>query len=184
MVLKDAEQRAIEKDDLFADLISRYWFSDNIDVPEGLAASQPQRMARSYGANLNLARIRLDNDRTREALPLLKKAAALDSKSSDPYDWMAEAYRKLREWPAALNAADTAIRLHNDDGDAYFHRACVLARLGRRTEAMTALKRALELDEGFEELLADEEDLKSLAMLPEFKKLLPKSEPPAKKPER
>ena len=129
-VLKDAEQHAIEKDDLFANLISRYWFIDNIEIPEGLAASQPQRMAQSFGANLNLARIRIDNDRPREALPLLKKAAALDSKSSDPYDWMAEAYRKLREWPAALNAADTAVRLDNEDADGYYHRACALARAG------------------------------------------------------
>jgi tetratricopeptide (TPR) repeat protein len=141
-------------------------------------------MAQSFGANLNLARMRIDNDRPREALPLLKKAAALDVKSSDPYDWMAEAYRKLREWPAALNAADTAIRLDNEDADGYYHRACALARLGRRADALTALKRAIELDDGYEDLLQDEEDLKSLATLPEFKKLLPKSEPPLAKPER
>jgi len=183
-VLKDAEQHAIEKDDLFANLISRYWFIDNIEIPEALAANQPQRMAQSFGANLNLARIRIDNDRPREALPLLKKAAALDSKSSDPYDWMAEAYRKLREWPAALNAADTAIRLDNEDADGYYHRACALARLGRHVEAMTALKRAIELDDGYGDLLQDEADLKSLATLPEFKKLLPKSAPPLPKPER
>jgi len=102
----------------------------------------------------------------------LKKAAALDSKSSDPYDWMAEAYRKLREWPAALNAADTAIRLDHEDADGYYHRACALARLGRRADALTALKRAIELDDGYEDLLQDEEDLKALATLPEFIKLL------------
>jgi tetratricopeptide (TPR) repeat protein len=182
LVLRDAEQHAIEPGDLFANLLSRYWFSDNADVPEALAASQPQRMAQSYGANLNLARIRIDNDHPREALPLLKKAVALNSKSSDPYDWMAEAYRKLREWPAALTAADTAIRLDGEDADAYFHRACVLARLGRRVEALTALKRAIELDEGYEDLLTDEADLKSLATLPEFKKLLPRSEKPNRAP--
>jgi tetratricopeptide (TPR) repeat protein len=177
-VLKDAEPRVTDKDDLFADLISRFWFSDKIDVPEELAASQPQRMAQSSEANLYLARIRIANKHPREALPLLKKAAALDTKSPDPYDLMAEAFRNLREWAAALNAADTAIRLNGEDADAYYHRACALARLGRRVDAITALKRAVELDEEYADELAEEEDLKSLTTLPEFKKLLPKSPQP------
>ena len=56
------------------------------------------------------------------------------------------------------------------------------ARPARRRH--DALKRAIELDDGYEDLLQDEADLKSLATLPEFKKLLPKSEPPLPKPER
>jgi tetratricopeptide (TPR) repeat protein len=177
-LLKDAEQRVTDKDDLFADLISRFWFSDKIDVPEELAASQPQRMAHSSEANLYLARIRIANKHPREAFPLLKKAAALDTKSPYPYDLMAEAFRNLREWAAALNAADSAIRLNGEDADAYYHRACALARLGRRVDAITALKRAVELDEEYADELAEEEDLKSLTALPEFKKLLPKSPQP------
>jgi len=59
-VLDDAAKRTSDKDDLFANLIRRFWFDDNPDLPEGLAASQPQRMAQSAAANLNLARIRID----------------------------------------------------------------------------------------------------------------------------
>ncbi len=144
-------------------------------MPEGLAASQPQRMAQSKQANLYLARIRLDHDHAAEALPLLKKAAALDRTLSDPYDVMAEAYRKLHQWGAALTAADTAIRLSNDDSEAHFERACALARLGRRNEAIAALKRAIELNAELADSLEDEDDLKPLITLPEFKKLLPKT---------
>lgn len=174
-VLDEAAKRTEDKDDLFANLISRFWLSDQTDVPEGLAASQPQRMAQSQQANLYLARIRLDHDHAAEALPLLKKAAALDRTLSDPYDVMAEAYRKLHQWGAALTAADTAIRLSSDDSEAHFERACALARLGRRNEAIAALKRAIELNAELADSLEDEEDLKPLVTLPEFKKLLPKT---------
>lgn len=177
-VLDDAAKRTTDKDDLFASLIGRFWFDENPEVPEGLAASQPQRMAQSAPANLSLARIRIDHDHPREALPLLRKAATLNSKLSDPYDLMAEAFRKLHDWTAALKAADTAIRLGADDSEGYYQRACALARLGRRTEAIAALKRAVELDEDLADSLADEEDLKPLASLPEFKKLLPKENQP------
>jgi len=109
---------------------------------------------------------------------LLKKAATLDKKSSDSYDLMATAYRTLHDWAAALNAAYAAIRLSNKDSAAYYERACALARLGRRNDALAALKRAIELDEDLADSLEDEEDLKPLATLPEFKKLLPKREQP------
>ena len=177
-VIDAAAKQTPDKDDLFADLIARFWFDEQTDVPEGLAASQPQRMAQSAGANLKLARIRLDHDHAREALPLLKKAATLDKKSSDSYDLMATAYRKLHDWTAALNAAETAIRLSREDAEAHYERACALARLGRRNEALAALKRAIELDEDIADSFEDEEDLKPLATLPEFRKLLPKREQP------
>jgi tetratricopeptide (TPR) repeat protein len=108
----------------------------------------------------------------------LRKAAALNSKLADPYDLMAEAFRKLHDWTAALNAADTAIRLGADDSEGYYQRACALARLGRRNEAMAALKRAVELDEDLSDSLEDEEDLKPLATLPEFKRLISRSNQP------
>jgi len=177
-VLDEAPKQTDDKDDLFADLLSRFWSNEQSDVAEGLAASQPQRMARSKQANLSLARMRLDHGHAREALPLLKKAAALDRTSSDTYDAMAEAYRTVHEWAAALTAADTAIRLSNEDAEAHFERACALARLGRKNEALTALKRAIALDDELGVSLENEEDLKPLATLPEFKKLLPTPEKP------
>ena len=83
---------------------------------------------------------------------------------------MAVVYRKLRQWTAALNAADVATMLNAENADAHYNRACALARLGRANEAIAALKRYIELDEDAD--FESEEDLKPLARLPAFKKLL------------
>jgi tetratricopeptide (TPR) repeat protein len=175
-IIDEAARRTGLKDDLFATLLFRFSSDETTELPEGLAASEPQRMAQSLSANLVLARIRVDHKQALRALPLLKRAVSLDNKSSEPYALMAEAYRQLRHWTAALNAANTAITLSDQDGDAHYERACVLAKLGRRGEAMTALKRAVELRATLAELVEGEADLKSLATLPEFKKLIPKLE--------
>jgi tetratricopeptide (TPR) repeat protein len=178
VVIDDAAKQTGDESDLFADLISRFWFDDTVDIAEGLANSQPRRMTTSARANLVLGSIRVDYGRVREALPLLKKAAKLDPKTSDPHAAMARAYRKLHLWTLALNAADSALRLNKEDADAHYQRACALARLGRKPAALAALKRAIELDEEYQEDLKDEEDLKPLAASPEFKKLLtPASQP-------
>ncbi|HEX6187168.1 MAG TPA: transglutaminase domain-containing protein [Pyrinomonadaceae bacterium] len=177
-VIDEAGKRTGDKEDLFAELLSRYWFTQEADVPEALAASQPQRMAQSARANVSLARIRLNHERTREAIPLLKKAAALNPKSSEAYEMLAEAYRGMRDWASALAAADTAIRIDPEDAYGHYERACALARLWRARGALAALKRAVELDEDLKEALAEEDDLKSLSRLPEFKKLLPPPAPP------
>jgi tetratricopeptide (TPR) repeat protein len=93
---------------------------------------------------------------------------------------LAALYRKQSRWPAALKAANTAITLNAEDSEAYYQKACVLARLGRIKEAMAALTKSVELDDSQVYYLKDVEDLKPLAGLPEFKKLLPPDETPAK----
>ncbi len=160
-------------DEMFAELFKRFYLSeDRESVAERLAEAQPERMAKNANANTYLAGIRLDADRARDALPLLKKAISIDAKDISSHILMASAYRKLRDWQAALAAADTACKIDEEDSEAHYHRACALARLGRKKEAIAALKRAIELDDYEAEDLSGEEDLKPLANLPEFKKLI------------
>jgi tetratricopeptide (TPR) repeat protein len=71
-----------------------------------------------------------------------------------------------------LRAAQQAIAIDDSDGDARYELACALARLGRIKEAMTTLEKALETSPDHVLWLADEADLKPLAHLPAFKKLL------------
>ncbi|HJQ68373.1 MAG TPA: transglutaminase domain-containing protein [Blastocatellia bacterium] len=163
-------------DELFAGVISRFYLSEGRDAAaERFAAFQPERMATNASANSYLAAIRLRADRARDALPLIKKAISLDPKAVTSHNLMALAYRKLRDWPAALAAADAACKIDEEDSEAHYHRACALARLGRKKEAIAALKRAIEIDE-FLTVDLSEEDLKPLATLPEFKKLVQESQ--------
>jgi tetratricopeptide (TPR) repeat protein len=170
--LDKAPKDGSEGQDMFASLLRELGRATRGDIAEELAATQPERMARSVAANLSLAHIRVAADRQREALPLLKKALQLDPKSVDAYDEMAVAYRKMQDWRAALAAADAALKISDEDMDAHFSRACALARMGRLNEALTALKRSIELDEDDALDFASEEDLKPLARLPAFKKLV------------
>ncbi len=181
--------RGDSKDEMFAS----FMFAD-LETPgasdraEGMAAAAPDRLAGNYRANLNLARVRVNADRARDALPLLKRAIELDPKSSVPHTLMNAAYRKLHNFLAALKAADAGIALDEKDSEAYYGRACALAQLHRPAEAIAALKKALELDDEsyISEEIENEADLKPLTALSGFKKLieeLKKSEDePAKKP--
>jgi tetratricopeptide (TPR) repeat protein len=167
--------RGTSKDELFAQLF--YATKDDreaVQRVEALAAAAADRLVKNSTANLRFAWVRIADGRFIEALPLLKTAAALDPKNAEPHVTMAEAYRKLQNWQSALKAGDTAIRLDADSADAYFHKACALAQLRRPAESIVALKKAIELDEDlmFTEDLEAEEDLKPLARLPAFKKIV------------
>ncbi|HWO00496.1 MAG TPA: transglutaminase domain-containing protein [Blastocatellia bacterium] len=185
--IDQSKGRGASKDEAFSHLIlGGYGQPGSAERAEGLAAAAPERLAASFRANLNLASVRINDGRAAEALPLLKRAAELDPKNAEPHNSMAEAYRKLHNWPAALRSADQAIKLDDKGGEAQFHRACALAQLHRTTEAIAALRKAVELDDElmFTDDLAEEQDLKPLAALAAFKKLVEETkrseqEPPA-----
>lgn len=176
LVIDDADKKASADDDLFGGLMSRLYFTEDKTIPEELARSQPRRMQKSPVANLYLAYVHLENGNSPQAIPLLKKAAAL-KKWAEPYGAMASAYRRLRNWTAALNAADTAVKIDAKYSKGHFERACALARLGRIREALTSLEKAVELDDDLADTIGEEADLKVLASKPAFKKLLPVPEP-------
>lgn len=171
-VLNEADKAASAEDDLFGDLMLQLYFGEDQVAAEGLALSQPQRMEKSPHANYYLGLVRMDNGKSLQAIPLLKKAAALKKDWSEPYGAMARAYRNLRNWPAALNAADMAIRADPEDSDGHFNRACALARLRRLAEALKSLAKAVELDPDLPEMIGEEADLKVLAANPAFTKLM------------
>jgi tetratricopeptide (TPR) repeat protein len=164
-------------DVLFADLFQNLYDNDRETVVEGLAAAKPERLNRNVDALITLAEIRVDGGKAGDALPLLKRAVQLAPRHGGAHDAMALAYRTLANWQAALVEADAAIKINAEDGTAHFHRACALAQLGRKTQAIAALKRAIEIDSEVADLLEDTDDLKPLAQMPEFKKLIaPKPE--------
>ena len=171
-LIDEADKKAGDEDDFFGDLMGQLYFDDDKSIPEGLALSQRRRMDKSPRANLWLAYVRLENGRSLQAIPLLKHAALLKKDWPEVYGALAQSYRKLRNWTAALNSAETAIKISAEYSDGHFQRACALARLGRIKAALQSLEKAVELDPDLPETIRDEVDLRVLASQPAFKKLL------------
>ncbi|HJS23544.1 MAG TPA: transglutaminase domain-containing protein [Pyrinomonadaceae bacterium] len=169
-----AEKAADDEPDIFGSAMENLTYTENLTYGDKFAASEPLRMKTSARANLALGEIYLENGRYARALQLFSKAAQLDKESATPHILLATVHRKQFRWTAALNAAQQAIALEPDAGQAHYQRACALARLRRIKEAMAALEKAVELDGAIAFWIDNEDDLKTLASLPAFKKLLPK----------
>ncbi|HEU4390826.1 MAG TPA: transglutaminase domain-containing protein, partial [Blastocatellia bacterium] len=184
-VIDESKGRGADREEMFANLFFELSGEpENARLTEELALAAPERLAKNFRANVNLALVRIESGRFADALPLLRRAVDLDPKSAEPHCSMANAFRKLRNWTAALKSADLAIKLDPEDPESHFHRACALAQMRRPAEAIAALKKAVELDEEMEftEGFEKEEDLKPLASSPAFKKLVKETtaeEPPA-----
>jgi tetratricopeptide (TPR) repeat protein len=189
------EARGPTKDDLFSALFVEFYLNDDtLPQAEELAGAAPERMRKNAAANNHLGSLRLRAGKAAAAIPLFTRAIELEPEESDHHSCLAECHRKLRNWPAALKAADKALELDAENTDALFERACALAQLKRPMEAVAALRKAFDLDD--EAFMADdlekEEALKPLARLRGFRKLvedvrkLEEGEetpaPPAKKP--
>ncbi|HEX5889107.1 MAG TPA: transglutaminase domain-containing protein [Pyrinomonadaceae bacterium] len=163
--------------DLFGMVFQDLMSSDEVEPMAKFAASEPARMKTSMLANYSLGYAYMEANRYVEAERLFITAAQIDKKSSNPHVSLAVLYRKQSRWPAALKAANQAISIDAEDSEAYYQKACALARLGRIKEAMAALTKSVELDEVQAYYLEEEEDLKPLASLPEFKKMIPQESP-------
>lgn len=171
--LLETGEKYQEDEDLFGMIFQDLYDAEEIEVLAKFAASEPARMKTSMLANYWLGMTYMSAKRYVEAERSLNAAAQIDKKSTNPHVALAALYRKQSRWLPALKAANYAIGLNVEYSEAYYQKACVLAQLGRIKEAMAALTKSIELDETQVYYLADEEDLKPLASLPEFKKLLP-----------
>lgn len=177
-VLVAADKYKDDETDVFGAAMQNLIDDTDSELLDPFAASEPVRMKTSAHANLALGQLYLDEKRYVEALRHLLLATQLDKEWAPPHVAIATVHRRQHRWSAALRAAQQAIALDDTNGDAHYELACALARLGRIKEAMTALEKAIDTYPYLADSLAFEPDLKSLAHLPAFKKLLP---PPEKK---
>jgi len=175
-VLESAKDHPDVGADLFGDVVENLHFDDETELAEKLAASQPGLMKTSLAANISLARMRIDDSRPLQALPLLALAIRLDKKSIEAYLALADAYHSLSRWPAALRAVDTAIALDEKNAAALYERARILARLSRAREAIGALRQSIELNPDRLTLIRDENDFRILRALPAFKEMVAEAE--------
>jgi len=88
--------------------------------------------------------------RFEEALAAYERALALDPRYEPALSARCVPLIQLGRFPEALAAVDLALGLRPDSGFLHYRRGEVLARMGRPTEALPELTRALELDAGLE----------------------------------
>jgi tetratricopeptide (TPR) repeat protein len=159
--------------DLFGLALEALYFEESEQLAN-FAALHPQKLKASFKGHVALANFHKQNKHFPEALRLLGAAKQLEPKSVEPYLISSEIFRAQSRWLVALKEADRAVDMDPNDAMSHYERACSLARLRRPKEALTALEKAIKLEEMYAGLLESEIDLKPLASLPGFKKLLPK----------
>jgi tetratricopeptide (TPR) repeat protein len=139
---------------------------------ESILLSFPDQLNRSHSGLSLLTMAYNAQNKFNEAVKTLRRALALEESAED-YAYLSTLLRKVRRFPEAADAADQALRLDPHSGDAWFERACSLAQLGRKREALAALKQMLRLDPQ-NSFAPDEPDLWPLAASPEFQAIVQK----------
>jgi tetratricopeptide (TPR) repeat protein len=141
--------------------------ADYAKALERLLLAFPKELEGSVTGLVMLAGVQEAQNKIGDAIKSMQRAIAIEPYASS-YEYLSSLYRSQRRFTEALAAANQAVKLDEDSADSQFERACSLAQLGRKREAMAALKRMLEIDPEtvFD---PDEPDLQPLAAMLEFK---------------
>lgn len=149
---------------------------DSARLREALLLAFPKEIAASQSALRLLADLQEAQNKISEAIKSTQRAIAIEATVED-HESLSRLYRQQRRFVEALAAANHALKL--DDTAIYiqFERACSLAQLGRKREAIAALTQMVEAEQPlfFD---ADEPDLQPLAAMPEFKAIKDKMKEP------
>ncbi len=166
--LEASKGGAVDVDEIFGHFANEDGYDlDYAKALENLLLAFPKELEGSVAGWSLLAGVQDAQNKTGAAIKSMQRAIAIEPFASS-YEYLSSLYRSQRRFIEALNAANQAIKLDESSADAYFERACSLAQLGRKREALAALKQMLEVDSEavFD---PDEPDLQPLATTPEFK---------------
>jgi regulator of sirC expression with transglutaminase-like and TPR domain/pimeloyl-ACP methyl ester carboxylesterase len=96
------------------------------------------------------------------------------AKAQQDYGLMSQQMQS-KDWSDALTTSDELMKLAPKNGDIAYNRACVLARLGKKKEALEALNASI--DKGFTDYnhIRIDDDLQSLRDDPDFTRLVDKA---------
>jgi transglutaminase-like putative cysteine protease/tetratricopeptide (TPR) repeat protein len=155
-------------DEIFGQFVDEEGYDpDYAKSLENLLLAFPKQLEGSGVGWILLAGVQDSQNKIGDAIKSMQRAVAIEPSASS-YEVLSRLYRSQRRFTEALNAANQAAKLEEDSVDAHFERACSLAQLGRKREALAALKQMLEIDPDtvFD---PEEPDLQPLATMPEFK---------------
>jgi len=109
--------------------------------------------------------------RYEEASEAFNKATILDPKRADVWGMKAGVLAKIGKFDEALIAANKGIELMPGSPVGIYNRACMYSLKGDKANALTDLKRAIEMNPGFKQHAKTDEDFKSLFDDEDFKNL-------------
>jgi transglutaminase-like putative cysteine protease/tetratricopeptide (TPR) repeat protein len=169
-----------------ADEVFEYFLDEEGYEPEYAASLESLLLAftkEMEGSALGwslLAGLQDAQEKAGAAIKSMQRSLAIKP-SVESFVYLSMLYRSERRYAESLNAADRAVKLDAESIAAHFERACSLARLGRKNEAMKALKRMFEIDPDtyFD---TEEADLQSLSAIPEFRAMKEKVDKPERTP--
>src|SRR5262245_7792847 len=152
---------AADADEAFESLdIEEGFDPDYASALEELLLTYQKELESSKAGLVLLARAQEGQNKTTEAVKSMQRAVAIEAERED-YKFLSQLYRQQRRYTEALNAANQALRLDAKFTMAYFERACSLTQLGRKREALAALKQMMAID-GNSSFDPDEPDLQPL----------------------
>lgn len=181
-VLLEALKIHSSADEVFAALGEEVTLFDEDDkvIPERcqsleqLLSSLPKEVSASREALQLLSRSQRWQENYDAAIKSLQRAAPLGLETYEHTE-MAVLHRLAKRYAQSLAAANQALKLDVNYAAAHYERACSLTQLKRYREAIAALKKSIELNDAYQQML-NVDDLQPLTKMAEFKALLPKPE--------
>jgi len=97
-----------------------------------------------------------------EAVDSFNSAILLDPRRSEFYNGLGLAYYRMNKLESALKVFSQATRVDPQDATSRYNEACVLAVLGRSTEALGSLREAIDLDPRLQQTARHDKDFENI----------------------
>ncbi len=110
-----------------------------------------------------------------EAKRLYKKVIKIDPRNVQALNNLGVIYMNKKTYKWAIVRLNDAIKVNHDYPDAYYNLACLYAQKNDTNRSLSYLKNAVGFNPQVKKWAENDNDLKVLADLPEFKKLLEKN---------
>lgn len=157
-----SSETAKENKQFFVSLISEYKKQNALFILENalkqLIKEQPEYLL-AYSVFGELYR---NQKKYEDSIEMYNKAIALDANKDDLYAERGISYYKNTDYASALNDFETALRIKPNTAIYIYNKACMLALLGKKSEALQNLKLALIEDKKLIELARFDSDFASI----------------------
>ncbi len=109
-----------------------------------------------------------------ESKKLYRKAIKIDKDNVQAFNNLGVIYMGEKNYKRAIISFNDALNIKHDYTDAHYNLACLYAKINDVPQSLFYLKNAIEFNPDVKKWAKNDDDLKSLANTPEFKKMMEK----------